>query len=101
MVLLNDSQQRLHVTGAAPSGTQLQIALYEWHPVLDCYWVLLLSRLRQGRVLRPSCTSQHHRPRPGELLCGHAAAYADHPDNARRRPDKRFKFPGATPGAGR
>jgi hypothetical protein len=38
-VLLYDSHQRLHVTGAVPTGTQVQIELYQSNPVLEFYYV--------------------------------------------------------------
>lgn len=38
-VFLYDSHERLHVTGAVPSGTQVQVELYQPNPVLDFYYV--------------------------------------------------------------
>lgn len=38
-VLLYDSHERLHVTGAVPSGTAVQVQLYQANPVLDFYYV--------------------------------------------------------------
>jgi hypothetical protein len=38
-VLLYDSHQRLHVTGAVPTGTHVQVELYQSNPVLDFYYV--------------------------------------------------------------
>jgi len=39
MVLLYDSHYRNHITGALPSGTEVQIELYQANPVLDFYFV--------------------------------------------------------------
>jgi hypothetical protein len=39
MVLLYDSHERLHITGAVPSGTPVQVQLYQGNPVLDFYYV--------------------------------------------------------------
>jgi hypothetical protein len=38
-VLLYDSHARLHVTGAVPTGTEVQVELYQPNPVLDFYYV--------------------------------------------------------------
>jgi hypothetical protein len=38
-VLLYDSHERLHVTGTVPSGTEVQVKLYQANPVLDFYYV--------------------------------------------------------------
>jgi hypothetical protein len=38
-VLLYDSHERLHITGAVPSGTPVQVQLYQANPVLDFYYV--------------------------------------------------------------
>ena len=38
-VLLYDSHERLHITGAVPSGTEVQVQLYQSNPVLDFYYV--------------------------------------------------------------
>jgi hypothetical protein len=38
-VLLYDSHERLHITGAVPSGTAVQVQLYQSNPVLDFYYV--------------------------------------------------------------
>jgi len=38
-VSLYDSHERLHVTGAVPSGTEVQVELYQANPVLDFYYV--------------------------------------------------------------
>lgn len=38
-VLLYDSHRRAHVTGALPSGSEVQIQLYQANPVLDFYFV--------------------------------------------------------------
>jgi len=38
-VLLYDSHERKHITGAVPSGTQVQVELYQNNPVLDFYFV--------------------------------------------------------------
>ncbi len=38
-VLLYDSHERLHITGAVPSGTQVRVELYQPNPVLDFYFV--------------------------------------------------------------
>jgi hypothetical protein len=38
-VLLYDSHERLHVTGSVPSGTPVQVQLYQPNPVLDFYYV--------------------------------------------------------------
>ena len=36
-VLLYDSHERLHITGAVPSGTQVQVQLYQSNTFLDFY----------------------------------------------------------------
>jgi hypothetical protein len=38
-VSLYDSHERIHVTGAVPSGTEVQVELYQTNPVLDFYYV--------------------------------------------------------------
>lgn len=38
-VLLYDSHERQHVTGAVSSGTEVQVQLYQSNPVLDFYYV--------------------------------------------------------------
>jgi hypothetical protein len=38
-VLLYDSHERLHITGAVASGTEVQVQLYQSNPVLDFYYV--------------------------------------------------------------
>ena len=38
-VFLYDSHERLHITGAVPSGTQVQVQEYQANPVLDFYLV--------------------------------------------------------------
>jgi hypothetical protein len=38
-VLLYDSHDRIHITGAVPSGTEVQVELYQANPVLDFYVV--------------------------------------------------------------
>jgi hypothetical protein len=38
-VFLYDSHERLHITGAVPSGAQVQVELYQSNPVLDFYYV--------------------------------------------------------------
>src|SRR6266567_8072425 len=38
-VSLYDSHERLHITGAVPSGTEVQVELYQANPVLDFYFV--------------------------------------------------------------
>ena len=38
-VFLYDSHERVHITGAVPSGTQVQVELYQNNPVLDFYYV--------------------------------------------------------------
>jgi hypothetical protein len=38
-VYLYDSHERLHITGEVPSGTSVQIELYQANPVLDFYFV--------------------------------------------------------------
>jgi hypothetical protein len=38
-VLLYDSHERLHITGSVPSGTPVQVQLYQANPVLDFYYV--------------------------------------------------------------
>jgi hypothetical protein len=38
-VLLYDSHERLHITGAIPSGTEVEVQLYQSNPVLDFYFV--------------------------------------------------------------
>ena len=54
-VLLYDSHQRLHVTGAVPSGTEVQVELYQPNPVLDFYYVRVEtpSGLQQGWIPAP------------------------------------------------
>jgi hypothetical protein len=38
-VYLYDSHERLHITGAVPSGTTVQVQLYQSNPVLDFFYV--------------------------------------------------------------
>ena len=38
-VSLYDSHERIHVIGAVPSGTEVQVELYQANPVLDFYFV--------------------------------------------------------------
>ena len=38
-VYLYDSHERLHITGAVPSGTTVQVELYQANPVLDFFYV--------------------------------------------------------------
>jgi hypothetical protein len=38
-VLLYDSHERLHITGAILSGTPVQVQLYQANPVLDFYYM--------------------------------------------------------------
>jgi hypothetical protein len=38
-VSLYDSHERIHITGAVPSGTEVQVELYQANPVLDFYFV--------------------------------------------------------------
>lgn len=38
-VLLYDSHERLHIMAALPSGTPVQVQLYQANPVLDFYYV--------------------------------------------------------------
>ena len=38
-VWLYDSHERLHIVGAVPSGTAVQVELYQANPVLDFYYV--------------------------------------------------------------
>jgi hypothetical protein len=38
-VLLYDSHERLHITGAVPTGTPVRVDLYQSNPVLDFYYV--------------------------------------------------------------
>jgi len=38
-VSLYDSHERIHITGAVPSGTEVQVELYQANPVLDFYYV--------------------------------------------------------------
>ena len=54
-VLLYDSHERLHVTGAVPSGTAVQVQLYQANPVLDFYYVQsdTPSGLQKGWVPAP------------------------------------------------
>jgi hypothetical protein len=54
-VLLYDSHERLRVTGAVPSGTQVQVELYQANPVLDFYYVRVdgPDGLQQGWVPAP------------------------------------------------
>jgi hypothetical protein len=54
-VLLYDSHERLRVTGAVPSGTQVQVELYQANPVLDFYYVRVdgPDGLQQGWIPAP------------------------------------------------
>jgi hypothetical protein len=54
-VLLYDSHERLHVTGSVPSGTQVQVELYQANPVLDFYYVRVdgPDGLQQGWIPAP------------------------------------------------
>jgi hypothetical protein len=54
-VLLYDSHERLHITGAVPSGTPVQVQLYQANPVLDFYYVQsdTLNGLQKGWVPAP------------------------------------------------
>jgi hypothetical protein len=49
-VLLYDSHERMRVTGAVPSGTQVLVEMYQANPVLDFYYVRvnLPDGLEQG-----------------------------------------------------
>jgi hypothetical protein len=38
-VYLYDSHERLHITGAVPSGTVVRVELYQANPVLDFFYV--------------------------------------------------------------
>ncbi len=38
-VSLYDSHERMHITGAVPSGTEVQVELYQANPVLDFYFI--------------------------------------------------------------
>jgi hypothetical protein len=38
-VYLYDSHERLHITGAVPSGTTVEVQLYQANPVLDFFYV--------------------------------------------------------------
>jgi len=38
-VSLYDSHERMHITGAVPSGTEVHVELYQANPVLDFYFV--------------------------------------------------------------
>jgi len=38
-VFLYDSHERLHIIGAVPSGSEVQVQLYQSNPVLDFYYV--------------------------------------------------------------
>jgi len=38
-LFLYDSHERLHITGAVPSGTEVEVELYQANPVLDFYFV--------------------------------------------------------------
>jgi hypothetical protein len=38
-VYLYDSHERLHITGAVPSGTTVQVQLYQANPVLDFFYI--------------------------------------------------------------
>jgi hypothetical protein len=38
-VYLYDSHERLHITGAVPTGTTVQVQLYQANPVLDFFYV--------------------------------------------------------------
>ena len=55
MVLLYDSHERMHITGAVPSGTPVQVQLYQANPVLDFYYVQsdTLTGPRKGWVPAP------------------------------------------------
>ena len=39
IVSLYDTHERIHITGAVPSGTEVQVELYQANPVLDFYFV--------------------------------------------------------------
>ena len=39
-VLLYDSHERQHITGALPSGTEVRVQLHQSNPVLDFYYVV-------------------------------------------------------------
>ena len=54
-VLLYDSHERLHITGAIVSGTPVQVELYQSNPVLDFYYVQAdtPSGLQKGWVPAP------------------------------------------------
>lgn len=54
-VLLYDSHERLHITGAVVSGTPVQVELYQSNPVLDFYYVQAdtPSGLEKGWVPAP------------------------------------------------
>jgi len=43
-VQLYDSHQRLHVTGTAPHGAEVDVVLYQENPVLDFYMVDVVGR---------------------------------------------------------
>ena len=38
-VYLYDSHERLHITGAVPSGTTVQVQMYQANPVLDFFYI--------------------------------------------------------------
>ena len=38
-VYLYDSHERLHITGAVPSGTTVEVQLYQANPVLDFFYI--------------------------------------------------------------
>jgi len=60
-VYLYDSHQRLHITGAVPSGTEVQVELYQANPVLDFYYVRADTPAGQqtGWVPAPFLRFQH------------------------------------------
>ena len=60
-VYLYDSHQRLHITGAVPSGTKVQVELYQANPVLDFYYVRADTPAGQqtGWVPAPFLRFQH------------------------------------------
>ena len=54
-VLLYDSHERMHVIGAVPTGTEVQVEMYQANPVLDFYYVRvnMPDGLQQGWVPAP------------------------------------------------
>lgn len=59
VVYLYDSHTRNHITGQAPSGTPVQIELFQANPKLDYYFVRTLTHPRQEGWV-PAPFLRHH-----------------------------------------